>query len=121
MLVPQRNVHLRALRDSAPTAWHGPILSALESRIQRMSTPQPRSAKSSGRDSDVVPSRIPSTSPLHQPWALTAAERQRFRLSAQKSRAAKAAALAGDGPPPVHEINRPRLRPDDLMPQRTDS
>src|SRR5689334_7200874 len=37
----------------------------------------------------VVPSKIPSKSPYHEPWKLTAEERQVFRETAQRSRAAK--------------------------------
>ncbi len=66
----------------------------------------------------VVPSRIPSTSPYHQPWELTEEERQVFREMAQRSRAAKLAAARGDGPPPIHSINVPSLDVADLMPMR---
>lgn len=65
-----------------------------------------------------MPSRIPSTSPYHEPWDLTAEERQAFREMAQRSRAAKVAAVRGDGPPPIHPINVPNLDIDDLMPMR---
>lgn len=65
-----------------------------------------------------VPSKIPSKSPYHEPWQLTAAERQVFREMAQRSRAAKLAATRGDGPPPLHPINVPRLVVADLMPMR---
>lgn len=77
-----------------------------------------------GPDADaerVVPSRIPSAGPHHRPRALTAAQREVFRLTANRSRLAKAQALTGDGPAPVHEINTPTLRPEDLMPQRQDN
>ncbi len=66
----------------------------------------------------VVPSKIPSTSPYHEPWELTADERQVFRDMSQKSRAAKMAAVRGDGPPPIHPINVPKLDAADLMPIR---
>jgi DNA (cytosine-5)-methyltransferase 1 len=65
-----------------------------------------------------VPSRIPSTSPYHEPWELTADERQAFREMAQRSRAAKLAAVRGDGPPPIHPINTPNLDVTALMPMR---
>jgi DNA (cytosine-5)-methyltransferase 1 len=65
-----------------------------------------------------VPSRIQSTSRHHQPRDLTEAQREVFRRSAQESRLAKQAAQRGDGPAPVHEVNVPRLNPDDLMPTR---
>lgn len=66
----------------------------------------------------IVPSRIPSTHPLHEPRALTAAERQFFRESAKAAREAKAAALRGEGPSPLHDVNVPKLDPLVLMPQR---
>jgi DNA (cytosine-5)-methyltransferase 1 len=66
----------------------------------------------------VVPSKIPSSSPYHEPWELTAEERQVFRETSQRSRAAKLAAARGDGPPPIHAINVPRLKAADLMPLR---
>jgi DNA (cytosine-5)-methyltransferase 1 len=65
-----------------------------------------------------VPSRIPSTSPYHEPWDLTEEERQAFRETAQRSRAAKAAAARGEGPAPLHPINEPKLDAADLMPMR---
>lgn len=68
-------------------------------------------------DENVVPSRIPSTHPQHQPRSLTEAERARFRSTAKRARRAKAAAMRGDGPPPIHPIYSPRLEPDVLMPQ----
>ncbi|MGF1645813.1 MAG: DNA cytosine methyltransferase [Kineosporiaceae bacterium] len=64
-----------------------------------------------------MPSRIPSTSPHHQPQDLTAERRAWFRDRAVRSRAAKAAAARGDGPAPLHPVNVPRLDPLDLMPQ----
>jgi DNA (cytosine-5)-methyltransferase 1 len=66
----------------------------------------------------IVPSKIPSTSPYHEPWDLTEEERQVFREMAQRSRAAKAAAVRGEGPPPLHPINEPKLDAADLMPMR---
>ncbi|GAA1402749.1 hypothetical protein GCM10009639_46550 [Kitasatospora putterlickiae] len=65
----------------------------------------------------VVPSRIPSTSPFHQPRALTESERERYRKMSQESRRARESALSGNGPAPIHEINIPRLDPLKLMPQ----
>jgi DNA (cytosine-5)-methyltransferase 1 len=65
----------------------------------------------------VVPSRIPSTSEHHEPWQLTAEERAVYRERSKRSRAAKRAALNGDGPKPIHPINVPRLDPTELMPQ----
>ncbi|WP_424388016.1 DNA cytosine methyltransferase [Mycolicibacter algericus] len=67
-------------------------------------------------DDEFVPSRIPSTNPHHVPRQLTAAERQRFRETAQRSMAAKAAAVNGEVAP-IHPINKPRLNPETLMPQ----
>ena len=63
-----------------------------------------------------VPSKIPSKSPYHQPWDLTAEERQVFREMAQQSRAAKTAAARGEGPTPIHPINVPTLDMAALMP-----
>jgi DNA (cytosine-5)-methyltransferase 1 len=63
-----------------------------------------------------VPSKIPSKSPYHEPWDLTAEERQVFRETAQRSRQAKLAATRGDGPPPLHPVNVPKLDATDLMP-----
>jgi DNA (cytosine-5)-methyltransferase 1 len=69
-------------------------------------------------DRQIVPSRIPSTSPYHEPRDLTADERQAFRVMAQRSRAAKLAAARGEGPAPLHPINVPALDVSDLMPSR---
>jgi DNA (cytosine-5)-methyltransferase 1 len=66
----------------------------------------------------IVPSKIPSTSPYHEPWDLTAEERQAFREMAQRSRAAKIAAERGDGPAPIHPINVPTLDVSALMPMQ---
>lgn len=56
-------------------------------------------------------------SPHHQPWLLSEEERAAYRLMSQTSRLAKLAAMRGEGKAPVHEINVPRLNPNDLMPQ----
>src|SRR5215467_9951768 len=71
-----------------------------------------------GNSRRTVPSRIPSTSPYHKPWKLTAEERQAFREIAQRSRAAKIAAVRGDGPPPIHPINTPNLDVTAFMPMQ---
>ncbi len=63
-----------------------------------------------------APSRIPSSDPHHQPRDLSAQEREAFRQMALLSRRAKAAAMAGDGPEPLHEVNEPLLSPWELMP-----
>lgn len=65
-----------------------------------------------------APSRIPSSHPHHQPRDLSAQQREAFRQMAVLSRRAKAAALAGEGPEPLHEVNVPVLSPLDLMPER---
>jgi DNA (cytosine-5)-methyltransferase 1 len=75
-------------------------------------------ADEGGSSQPTVPSRIPSTSPYHEPWELTAEERQAFREMAQRSRAAKLAAVRGDGPPPIHPINAPSLDVTTLMPMQ---
>ncbi|MEU1568163.1 DNA (cytosine-5-)-methyltransferase [Streptomyces mirabilis] len=66
----------------------------------------------------VVPSRIRSTSPFHQPRELTEAQREKFRKMSRESREARRSALAGEGPAPIHDINVPKFHPLDLMPQR---
>lgn len=63
-----------------------------------------------------VPSRITSTSPLHEPRDLTEAERDRFRRIARAARDAKAAASKNSEPEARHPINVPNLNPVDLMP-----
>ena len=65
-----------------------------------------------------APSRIPSSHPYHQPRDLSAQQREAFRQMAVLSRRAKAAALSGDGPEPLHEVNVPVLAPRELMPER---
>lgn len=67
-----------------------------------------------------VVSRIPSSHPHHQPRNLSAEQREAFRRTATLSRLAKAAALAGEGPEPLHEVNVPTFSPLDLMPQLPD-
>jgi DNA (cytosine-5)-methyltransferase 1 len=67
--------------------------------------------------SEFVPSRIKSTDPLHEPWSLTAAEREVFRVRAREARLAKVAAAAGLGLEPLHDVNVPNFDPNELMPQ----
>jgi len=64
----------------------------------------------------VVPSRIRSDHPLHEPWMLTASTRERYRQIARRSRKRAQEAAAGllDA---VHQPNEPVLHPADLMPQ----
>ncbi|SET98272.1 DNA (cytosine-5)-methyltransferase 1 [Geodermatophilus poikilotrophus] len=64
----------------------------------------------------LVASRIPSTHPLHQPWQLTATERERYRLMAQRSREQSRRAAAGELDR-LHEVNVPALDTRDLMPR----
>jgi DNA (cytosine-5)-methyltransferase 1 len=64
-------------------------------------------------------SAAPRVSPHHRPWLLTDAERAAYRVTSQTSRLAKLAALRGEGKPPLHEVNVPRLDPKVLMPQLT--
>jgi DNA (cytosine-5)-methyltransferase 1 len=66
---------------------------------------------------EVVPSRIKSTNPHHQPRELTVRQRAQFRSIAVKARQAKLDAMRG-ATQPVHDINVPKLNPWDLMPQR---
>lgn len=65
-----------------------------------------------------MPSRIKTTDPLHEPWLLTAAERDVFRVRATEARRAKLAAEAGEGGEPLHDVNVPVFDPNHLMPQR---
>lgn len=65
---------------------------------------------------DVVPSAIPSTNPHHEPWELTARERAIYRERSRRSRERRKAALAGEGPAPIHDINVPVFQPIQLMP-----
>lgn len=88
---------------------------------RHLSLPTPRItdvsfASSPAQLDGVVPSRIPSTHPLHQPRTLTAPERERFRSIAKRSRqqATLAAAGALDA---VHAPNDPVLGASALMPQ----
>lgn len=67
---------------------------------------------------DFVPSRIKSTDPLHEPWQLTAEQREVFRKRSRESRTAREMALAGLGGAPLHEVNVSRFDPLDLMPRR---
>lgn len=56
--------------------------------------------------------------PNYQPWDhLTDDDREKYRQRSASSRKAKLKAMRGDGPPPVHPINLPRLNPEDLMPR----
>lgn len=63
-----------------------------------------------------MPSRIPSTHPLHQPRNLTAVERERYRVIAKRSR--RQAILAASGElDSIHAPNVPVLDANTLMPQ----
>ncbi|MFJ4693591.1 DNA cytosine methyltransferase [Streptomyces sp. NPDC088766] len=76
------------------------------------------SIESEVAEGPIVPSRIRSTSPFHQPRDLTEAQREKFRQMSRESREARRSALAGEGPAPLHEINIPKFHPLDLMPER---
>lgn len=67
---------------------------------------------------DFVPSRIKTLDPLHEPWQLTEAQREVFRVRSRDSRAARQAALAGTAEPSRHPVNVPTFEPTLLMPQR---
>jgi DNA (cytosine-5)-methyltransferase 1 len=67
---------------------------------------------------EVVPSRIRSTDPHHEPWLLTAGEREIYRARAKAARIARVEALAGRGEDPLHDLPTPTLNPNDLMPRR---
>jgi DNA (cytosine-5)-methyltransferase 1 len=77
----------------------------------------PRGGVAESPADEVVPSRIPVSGEHHQPWALTAAQREVYRQRSARSRERKAAALRGDGPQPLHPINTPTLDPLALMPE----
>lgn len=66
---------------------------------------------------DYVPSKIKTTDPLHEPWMLTAAEREVFRQRSRESRLRRQAALEGRGEDPLHAVNVPRFDPLLLMPK----
>ncbi|MCL3863004.1 DNA (cytosine-5-)-methyltransferase [Actinotalea sp. K2] len=76
-------------------------------------------ATGGGSETRYAPSRIPSSHPHHQPRDLTAQQREAFRRTATLSRLAKTAALAGEGPEPIHDVNVPKLSAHDLMPERS--
>lgn len=67
------------------------------------------------RSSRPGPERSPS---LYEAQDLSDEERARFRAIAKESSAARAAARRGEGPSPIHPINKPALDPLDLMEQR---
>ncbi|MCC7370277.1 MAG: DNA (cytosine-5-)-methyltransferase [Chloroflexi bacterium] len=52
------------------------------------------------------------------PYQITEERREAYRQSSKTALRAKYAALRGDGPAPLHAVNTPRLRPEDLMPMR---
>ena len=51
----------------------------------------------------------------YQGWNITEAEREIYRQRSQASSLAKVKALRGEGKPPIHPINQPKLNPDTLM------
>jgi len=53
----------------------------------------------------------------YQGWNITEAEREIYRKRSQASSQAKAKALRGEGLPPIHPINQPKLNPATLMPK----
>ena len=65
---------------------------------------------------EYVPSKIPSTHPLHEPQLLTAARREEFRQMAKDPPAAKQSAMLGEATASIHPIYSPRLDPNELMP-----
>lgn len=78
--------------------------------------PQPSTSPTDDALDQIVPSRIRSEHPLHEPWSLTAREREHYRQIAKRSR--DRAALAAMGELDVlHPVNEPVLDPDSLMPQ----
>ena len=51
----------------------------------------------------------------YQGWDLSEEEREIYRQRSKESSRAKAQALRGEGPKPIHPINLPRLNPENLM------
>jgi DNA (cytosine-5)-methyltransferase 1 len=56
--------------------------------------------------------------PWYKGWALSDAERARFRERSKRSKEAKDRAVRGEGPPPLHPVYQPRLDPERLMPRK---
>lgn len=56
-----------------------------------------------------------SQSPHHRPWDISEERREAYRQTSRTSREAKKAALRGEGAPPLHAVNVPRLDPEALM------
>ena len=55
---------------------------------------------------------------LYRPWGLSDSRRKAYAKSARESAAAKAAALRGEGPTPLHDVNCPKLDASSLMKRR---
>lgn len=53
----------------------------------------------------------------HLGWEITETQREIYRQRSQASSKAKAQALRGEGSPPIHPINIPKLKPEQLMAQ----
>ncbi|MDV2495177.1 MAG: hypothetical protein RX316_03080, partial [bacterium] len=53
----------------------------------------------------------------HFGWKLSEEEREVYRKRSRKSHEAKALALRGEGPKPIHPINKPKLNSHDFMPR----
>ena len=58
-----------------------------------------------------------TTASWYEGWQLTDSERSVYRERSKKSSEARRRADAGEGPPPIHEINEPRFDPKTLMPR----
>ncbi len=69
------------------------------------------------KDGTLEPIRVTEKQSWYQGWDISEAEREVYRQRSQRSSRAKAIALRGEGPPPIHPINTPLLEPVDLMPQ----
>ena len=59
-----------------------------------------------------------SGTPFHQGWDISEEQREIYRQRSKESSQAKAKALRGEGPQPIHPLNVPRLNPESLMPLR---
>ncbi len=58
-----------------------------------------------------------SRSSSYQGWEITEEQREAYRQCSKESSKAKAQALRGEGSKPIHPINNPQLKPEQLMPQ----
>ena len=82
-----------------------------------MAEPDPAVAAKRDLEIDLLTQAKGTDAPWYKGWDLSDAERDVFRKRSGDSSRRKQAATAGEGPPPIHPINLPRLNPNDLMPK----